>query len=273
MGSFFLPTVRNSTQGPVALIVDGFSGHDDSCNDPLGQVKVFKFPPNVTSIYQPLDQGVIAALKVGYKCRLLERLVETADSYNDLQVLAKQLPAGQAGLKYGCQPHVGDAIMLLKEAWDSISPTIAACWVHSKCLSVIDTAQVGSYHRDVEPETIEAMCNKLCSLTLGSPSVAHMLDAMDLDAVANAAQRVHDKAATMLSEWLHLEETGFIDVDDEGDDSEECQDAVDRVQLFNNALLLLQQLDSVGAALNDTCLLDSSRELCLHVKHSTSISQ
>ena len=50
-----------------------------------------------------------------------------------------------------------------------------------------------------------------------------MLNAMGLDAVASVAQRVHDKAATMLSEWLHLEEMGFIDVDDEGDDSEECR--------------------------------------------------
>ena len=47
----FLPAVRNSTQGPVALIVDGFSGHENSCNDPLGQVKALKFPPNVTSIF------------------------------------------------------------------------------------------------------------------------------------------------------------------------------------------------------------------------------
>ena len=115
--------------------------------------------------------------------------------------------------------------MLLREAWDSISPsTIAACWLHSKCLSILDTAQVASeshsYHRKVEPETIEAMYNKHSSLTLGSPSVANMLDAMGHDVVANVAKRVHDKATTMLSKWLHLEEMGFIDVDEEGDDSE-----------------------------------------------------
>ena len=131
--------------------------------------------------------------------------------------------------------------------------------MHSKCLSVLDTAQIASeshsYHRKVEPETI---CNKLSSLTLGSPSVANMLDAMGLDVVANVAKWVHDKATTMLSKWLHLEEMGFIDVDYEGDDSEECQDAVDRVQLLNDALLLLQQLHSVGAKLDDRCILDAS---------------
>ena len=64
---------------------------------------------------------------------------------------------------------------------------------------------------------------------------------------------VQDQAATMLSEWLLLEAIGFIDVIDEGEDLEECQDAVDK---GSAALLLLQQLHSVGAKLNDPCLLD-----------------
>ena len=203
--------------------------------------------------------------------RLVGKLVEIADRYDELQVLAKQLPAGHAGLQYGCQPHVRDAIMLLKEAWDSISPsTIAACW---RCLSVTESARVASdcrsYNSKREPMTIEAMCNKLSSLTLRSPSVVKLLDAMDLAVLANAAQKVLDKAATMLSEWLHLEEMGFIDVNDEGDDSDdsdECQDAVDKVQLLNDALLLLQQLHSVGAKLDDSFILDASRDLCLHMR-------
>ena len=28
---------------PVALLMDGFSGHDRNCSDPLGQVKLFVF--------------------------------------------------------------------------------------------------------------------------------------------------------------------------------------------------------------------------------------
>ena len=44
----FLPTIRKWTSQPVALLLDGFSGHSDSCTDPQKQVTVFKFPPNVT---------------------------------------------------------------------------------------------------------------------------------------------------------------------------------------------------------------------------------
>ncbi|KAL5491390.1 hypothetical protein EMCRGX_G016671 [Ephydatia muelleri] len=92
------------TCDPVALlqVVDGFSGHDENVNDPLGQVTVFKFPPNITSVYQPLDQRIIATLKTGYKNRLLEKVVASVANYNELQVMAKQLPAGSAGLQYGC---------------------------------------------------------------------------------------------------------------------------------------------------------------------------
>ena len=100
----FLPTVRKHTCDPVVLlqVVDGFSGHDENVNDPLGQVTVFKFPPNITSVYQPLDQRIIATLKTGYKKRLLEKVVASVANYNELQVMAKQLPAGSAGLQYGC---------------------------------------------------------------------------------------------------------------------------------------------------------------------------
>lgn len=156
----FLKAIRNWTTDPVALLIDGFSGHDLTCCD--SQVQVFKFPPNMTSIFQPLDQGIISSFKTGYKTRLLEHTVSTSESFVDLQVMAKQLPAGSAGLKYGSAAHVGDAIVLVKEAWDSLLPTtIAACWGHARCLPVVDTADVSSsgrdYHKEVENDAIEAV--------------------------------------------------------------------------------------------------------------------
>lgn len=53
----FLPAIRVHTSEPVALLMDNCSGHDLTLSDPLGQVSVFLFPPNCTSVYQPLDQG------------------------------------------------------------------------------------------------------------------------------------------------------------------------------------------------------------------------
>ncbi|KAL5516971.1 hypothetical protein EMCRGX_G002430 [Ephydatia muelleri] len=99
------------------------------------------------------DQGIIAALKVWYKSSLLARLVETDEDISRLQSLAQQLPAGSAGLKYGAPPHVRDALVLLKDAWDNISSsTIAACWSLSQltceglrlCLRTIKLSTTGN---------------------------------------------------------------------------------------------------------------------------------
>ena len=71
---FCLQCTFNSDR--VALVIDSFSGHDLTCIDPFNQIEVFKLPPNVTSIYQPMDQGIIAALKVRYRSTLLAKLVQ-----------------------------------------------------------------------------------------------------------------------------------------------------------------------------------------------------
>ena len=38
----FLTKIREWTKQPVALLLDDYSGHNDGCVDPLGQVTVFK---------------------------------------------------------------------------------------------------------------------------------------------------------------------------------------------------------------------------------------
>ena len=64
----------------------------------------------MTSIYQSLDHGIIAALKINYRNKLLERLVRNADKLSQ--------PAGCAGLDYGCPAHIADAMTILKQVWD-----------------------------------------------------------------------------------------------------------------------------------------------------------
>ena len=274
----FLCSIRKWTRDPVALLLDGFSGHDDGIADPFGQVKIFKFPPNVTSIYQPLDQGIIAALKVRYKSNLLAKLVQTAGN-NTLLALAEQLPAGCAGVKYGCLPHVGDAVTILKEAWDSILPsTIAACWGHAHCLPLVEEVELTSdardYRKTVESEAVKAMCSQLASLAISEPSVADSLKTMGLDAVAEAAHRVQDTAASMLMRWLCLEEA--CNIADACNDEEELNDetpvstqqSLDRIGLLNKALPLLKDLHAIGVQLDDAQVMNTVTQLCVHVQES-----
>ena len=62
----------------ILLFVDNFSGHN--FEGTLTNVKLVYFPANCTSILQPLDQGIIASFKVGYRTLIIRRIVEKLDS-------------------------------------------------------------------------------------------------------------------------------------------------------------------------------------------------
>lgn len=66
----FLPFARGWTTLPVLLLMDGFSSHED-LKDSRGQVKVVTYPPNCTSVHQPMDMEIIAATKLNYRREML----------------------------------------------------------------------------------------------------------------------------------------------------------------------------------------------------------
>ena len=269
----FLMAICKWTIDPVALIIDGFSGHDLNCVD--SQVRMFKF----TSVFQPLDQGIIAAYKAGYKTRVLEKVISTADSFQELQVMAKILPTGSAGLDYACAAHVRDAIELVKHAWDSLSPSvIAACWEHAHCLPVVDTAEASSSGRDyskiVERNTIDFMCSMLSALALTSPNIVSMLKFNCLEELVPSVHNVQDTSSAMLSNWLQLEEEAVITAVEEEDEEEESpvemQGTADKLELLRQILPHLYSMHELGAQLKDSHMMAVVRELCVHVQKSCS---
>eukprot|EP00170_Pyropia_yezoensis_P004091 contig_16886_g4102 len=73
----FLRSVRARVTLPVALVPGNCGAHEELASE---QVKFIALPPNCTSIYQPLDMGIIACLKRRYKWRLLDLVVGAFDS-------------------------------------------------------------------------------------------------------------------------------------------------------------------------------------------------
>ena len=61
----------------VALIIDNCRAHPIVPN--LTNVEVIYLPPNTTSHTQPCDQGIIQALKVKYRSRLLTKFLDSLD--------------------------------------------------------------------------------------------------------------------------------------------------------------------------------------------------
>ena len=94
--------IRRWTTLPVLLLMDGCSSHED-LEDSKGQVKVVTYPPNCTSVRQPMDMGIIAATKLNYRRELLDMKVSTMGVAATLRAQAKQrnMAAGTAGLGEG----------------------------------------------------------------------------------------------------------------------------------------------------------------------------
>ncbi len=77
------------------------------------QVKWILLPPNCTAVHQPMDQGIIAALKAGYKSKFLHIMVRNLDNYDQLRQLGTTLPAGIRGLNHAYPPNLLDAASLV----------------------------------------------------------------------------------------------------------------------------------------------------------------
>ena len=90
----------------ILLFVDNFSGH--SCNqENFDYVRVQFFPPNLTSIIQPLDQGIINAFKMKYRKQIILDKLECLNTSTQMKNI-----------------EIIDGINFTVQAWSEISSSI-----------------------------------------------------------------------------------------------------------------------------------------------------
>ena len=255
-----MPQIRQWTKEKVALLIDGFSGHDNTCLDSLGQVVVYKFPPNVTSVYQPLDQGVICAQKASYKAKLLASLVDNAPNFESLQHMSCKLLAGHAGLKYGCLPHMSDVAEIVNDSWKAHSPSVVAgCWKHAHCLPAAYEAEIAAeshdYHKTMQQDTIQQMCNQLSSFFKLVSTFCHWYAySMELSEVV----------------VVNIEESiALVAVKDESDEDERRSDIqldpLESTSVVKNTIALLLEVHESGSKLGDAHIMKLARDGCAHL--------
>ena len=100
----------------------------------LSNVKLAYFPPNTTSVTQPMDQGVIYTLKSFYRKFVLQSLVAKISTCSNVSELAKQV-------------NVLDAVNWIHQAKKKILPeTVMKCFVKAgfPTQPPRDTSDVGS---------------------------------------------------------------------------------------------------------------------------------
>ncbi|XP_064459053.1 tigger transposable element-derived protein 6-like [Ornithodoros turicata] len=105
----------------VCLLLDNCSAHHTTCK--LQNIEVRFLPPNTTSRLQPLDQGIIKAFKVGYRRRLLQRLLINLRMGMDLKI------------------DLLGAIQMMAGAWNDVKrETVANCFRKAGFVAVADEA-------------------------------------------------------------------------------------------------------------------------------------
>ncbi|RHZ41447.1 hypothetical protein DYB31_008053, partial [Aphanomyces astaci] len=138
-------------------------------------------PMNMGSRYQPLNMGIVDALKKEFKNAVFSDLIAVLslpDSKRlELEQRARSMPKGSAGLQFGRSPHVYDAMLAIKAAWDAVPRTViqntwaASTWVpsldrlgdHKECHIVHDMCamlsciSVSSTYGEISTEIVEWM--------------------------------------------------------------------------------------------------------------------
>ena len=214
----FLSQIRKQTSRQVVLLADNFGSlnTDDPALQNL-QVKWFLLPPNSTAVHQPMDQGIIAALKANYKSKLLHIMVKNLENYDQPRQLGAALTAGVRGID-----HL-DAGTLAHQAWDSLTQaTLANCWL-ADILPPLHTAQLhqnnGRYHQQCTSSAIKDLCTLFKSTTLQSfnetvsstdlqPIEQHMFG--DLQSLCMQSNEDPGGLATPLEEWFTIEDSEIV---------------------------------------------------------------
>ena len=123
---FFLPHIRSTTKDNGLLIMDNWGPHGAKISDPFVQVTMLPFPPNCTAVHQPMDQGIIQAVKMKYQYKLLSKVFETVEHRDELQQMSSRILAGTTGLNEGKHAQLLDVQCILYEVWNNMEVSTIA---------------------------------------------------------------------------------------------------------------------------------------------------
>jgi len=144
----FVPAVRARTRHQVYLIIDNLGCHSSIANP---KVTIIELPLNTTAVFQPLDAGIIATLKIRYKKRLLHRVVSNLDALLSNGARDPRVPGG-GGLEDGGHAHLLDAAKFILEEWNEMPPEqIVRCWLKADCLPTEANAELRRQLGDILP--------------------------------------------------------------------------------------------------------------------------
>lgn len=217
---------RMKSQGrKVILFLDNATCHP---RIDLSNVKLAYFPPNTTSITQPIDQGIIYTLKSFYRKFVLQSLVAKINTCTNVSQLVKQI-------------NVLDAVNWIHQAKKKILPeTVKKCFLKAGF-----PAHASADTQDVTVENLQAISD-LCKQG-NLPDNAE--DVVNFDNELATTEDIQS-AADIAAENSRCEVMEEMDDDDEGNEREL------KIRTFGEALSVVSDLQEFAASKNVPELLE-----------------
>ena len=144
------------------LLADNCPAHVDSTHLKFRFLKLHFLPPNVTSVIQPMDAGIIRSFKAYYRKNLVKFWLGLI---------------GRKNLKPNeMKPNLKQAIEFLDEAWSSVTEsTIKNCWIHTDILPMELLVEDYSKEEDKYQESVRELGEML--IAFNSESAEDVLSA------------------------------------------------------------------------------------------------
>jgi hypothetical protein len=235
----FVPTIQKKlvelgVEPKAVLILDNCSAHLDESELVSKDRKVIAkyLPPNVTSLIQPMDKGVLESLKRRYRRKILEEMIFRDEAITDFLKGVNMLKVSN----------------LIAASWDEISPTtLQRSW--RKIIPLAQTNETVEEDTEEQVSTAEAAREfqalfQRLGQRLSEDEVSEWITS-DL----HDQGYVHLSDDEIISSIVHQDE----EVEEESDNENTPQDEgalkvshSTAVQLFDQCLLWLQQQEETS---------------------------
>lgn len=115
---------ENRLPNCAILLIDNAPPHPEEIHLAAGDITAVFLPPNTTSIVQPMDQGVLQAIKQNYRKMLLRILVEESDEQLTILQKLKKINVKDV-IFWVAEAWANTKERALQKSWKNLWPTLA----------------------------------------------------------------------------------------------------------------------------------------------------
>lgn len=241
---------EQNLNGQAILLVDNAPSHASETQliSDDGKIITMFLPPNCTPLIQPMDQNAIRLTKMYYRKSLLVHVLSLEE--NDISKALKNI-------------NLKDAVFLLANSWDKLSPeVIEKCWKKILC-SNIATSETEEDSDDDIPLSI-----------LKERWLLGDNDQQEVGEIGNMLQQInnseHAPNESEIAEWIDGDED-HLAVDSGNGSSEENEVPRDALKIKHEEAIrsfstCIQWSDENGVDLNSLTILRMLRQRAMEAK-------